>query len=127
MRADTYDKLFLLYSIFLLGSIGVFIYAAILRYSFTSQVCCGDFILKPEEADDSAWQAKEDNYYLKGSGRLLQYYVVIESIFVACCVSQGVIWSLVTPESIQRLIKPVGAIQTEQYQALVEDRLQKKK
>ena len=42
--AHVYDKMFIVYSVFLLASTGTFIYACLLRSRYPSRVCSGDFL-----------------------------------------------------------------------------------
>ena len=50
-HANVYDMFFLIYSLFLLSTVGTFIWACWVRAQYTSKVCSGDFIIDDGKID----------------------------------------------------------------------------
>lgn len=97
-QAQFYDRLFILYLLFIIGSICTYIYAFYVRTQYTSKVCSGDFLqtheIEPESALLMQWDIEYD-YYIIQFGRLLNWFVCIESVFFLCCICSSSIWLLV--------------------------------
>ena len=101
--------MFIIYVVLLMLSIGTFIWTFLTRYRHTGQVCSGDFIEPSyfEESDASSpivlWEEMENEFYLINCGKLLRTFIVLESIFVFCCICSGAIWSMITPNPLTRV------------------------
>lgn len=60
----------------------------------------------------------ENEFYLISLGKLLKYFIVIESLFMFCCVCSSSIWVLITPNSFKRFMTTVEHSQVE-HQRLI--------
>ena len=69
------------------------------------------------------WEEMENEFYLISCGRLLKYFIVIESLFMFCCVCSSGIWILITPNSMSRFTTPVEYTQNEQQRLILKDRI----
>ena len=94
--ANVYDRFFVIYSLFLLSTLGTFIWSCWVRTQYTSKVCSGDFIIDDGIIDEQAaiilvWDV-EHQFYLIECGRLLRRFIVVESLFFLCCMCAGSMW-----------------------------------
>ena len=123
-QAQNYDRMFTAYSVLLLFSVGTYAWAFVTRYAYTSKVCSGDFLNRKDMEDDPIllWDL-EHEYYLIKSGRLLNFYIAIESIFLFCCVCASKIWCMIQPRPFARFTTSVDSTTTAQYNFNVQDRM----
>ena len=110
--------MFIVYVILLVFAISTYVWAIFERFSYTSQVCSGDLIndggkIGLDGSPILLWEEMVNDFYLISCGRLLKYFVVIESLFMFCCVCSSSIWVLITPNSMARFTTPVEYTQTE--------------
>jgi len=96
--AQVYDKFFIVYVVFLITSVATYIWTCCVRASFTSKVCSGDF-LKDDDIEAATaiilvWDVEHEFYLIEG-GRLLTWYIVLESTFFLCCTCASSIWVFV--------------------------------
>ena len=105
VSANLYDRLFAIYSVLVIFSLCTYVWAFVVRYQYTSKVCSGDFIgaSSPEEEAIVMTEQIIESYYMVGAGNLLMWYLVLESIFVFCCVFSAAIWTLAMPRPLERI------------------------
>ena len=65
----------------------------------------------------------ENDFYLISCGRLLKYFLVIESLFLFCCVCSSSIWVLITPNPLHRFTMSVEYSQIEHQKLIIRDRI----
>lgn len=94
-HAKVYDRLFIMYTVLLILSVGTFIWSVVLRQQYTSKVCSGDFLAEHEIDYESAiivmWDV-EHEFYLIQCGRVIRWFIIIESLFFFCCTCASSVW-----------------------------------
>ena len=125
-QALTYDRLFIVYTLLLFGSVGTYIWTCVLRTSFTSKVCSGDFLdhsVKHDETHSILIWDIEHAFYLISSAKLIDWFIAVESLFLFCCTSASTIWALSQKNPLSRFITSVEHTHAEQHRHILEDRL----
>ena len=131
--ANRYDRLFIIYVILVISAVATFVWAFYERIRYVGQVCSGDFItndgLHGKEGDQQImlWDEMENDFYLLSCGRLLKYFIVIESFFVFCCCCSASVWVAITPNSFSRFSTTVEYTQAAQQREVFRDRLELKR
>ena len=97
-HAHFYDRMFIVYGFLLLLSVGTYVWACYLTTRYTSKVCSGDFLDKHGVELESAmldfWDI-EHRFYLVRCSHLLNWYLVLESMFFFCCSCASMTWVFV--------------------------------
>lgn len=106
-------------------SFGTYIWAFVVRYRYTSQVCSGDFIgiSDTDETSPVIDDQIKDEYYLIEAGKLLMCYLIIESLFVFCCMCSAGVWTFAVPKPLERISTTVEYSSQASHKALVQERL----
>ena len=131
--ANRYDRLFIIYVILVISAVSTFVWAFYERIRYVGQVCSGDFItndgLHGKDGDQQImlWDEMENDFYLISCGRLLKYFIVIESFFVFCCCCSTSVWVAITPNSFSRFSTTVEYSQAAQQREVFRDRLELKR
>mmetsp|Transcript_31697 Transcript_31697/g.37167 ORF Transcript_31697/g.37167 Transcript_31697/m.37167 type:complete len:163 (-) Transcript_31697:489-977(-) len=97
-HARFYDRLFIIYGILLVFSLVTYLWTCFLTTRYPTKVCSGDF-LEPHEVEMESqmiviWDL-EHRFYLMQCGYLLNWFLVIESVFFFCCSCASMTWVLV--------------------------------
>lgn len=98
MHAYFYDILFIVYGFFIVFSLCTYIWTCFVRTQYESKVCAGDFLNEHEIEEESAilviWDI-EHEFYVQQCGTLLNWFIIIESIFFFCCSCASMMWAFV--------------------------------
>jgi len=110
--AGTFDRLFIAYSVLLLVSLGTFIWTFVTRTSYTSKVCCGDFIdpltISEEATIIMHWDI-EGEFYLISSGKLMDWFIGVETVFFFFCMCATAIWTTIKQSPLRRVATTVDS------------------
>ena len=110
--AHTFDRLFIAYSVLLLMSLGTFIWTFVTRHTYTSKVCCGDFIdplTISEEATIILHWDIEGEFYLISSGKLMDWFIAVETVFFFFCMCATAIWTAIKQSPWRRVATTVDS------------------
>lgn len=124
--AHTFDRLFIAYSVLLILSLGTFIWTFVARSSYTSRVCCGDFIdplTISEEAKIIMHWDIEGEFYLISSGKLMDWFIGVETVFFFFCLCSTAIWTTIKQSPFRRVATTVDSTQAHQQQIILQDRI----
>ena len=135
-QANRYDRMFLVFVVLVFSAVAVFVWALYERMRYVGQVCSGDFISEsglhgtPEDASEPQillWEEMENDFYLISCGRLLKYFIVIESFFVFCCCCSSSIWVAITPNCFERFSTTVEYSQMQMQREIIKERIETKR
>ena len=114
----------------LLFSLGTYVWSCYLTTRWTSRVCSGDFLDQHEVELESAmlviWDV-EHRFYLVGCGHLLNWYLVLETMFFFCCSCASMTWVFAQKYAFARVTTTVDVSRTEQHQKMLQERLEFKR
>ena len=65
----------------------------------------------------------EHEFYIVSAGNLLQWFIVIESIFFFFCMCATAIWTTIKNSPLKRFTTTVDTSQAEQHRMILNDRL----
>ena len=125
VQALHYDRIFSIYAVLFLVSVGIFAWTIIHRFSPGGHICSGDYLDTFESPSVYSLIRENDasQFYLVRQGKLLKTYVVVESIFFFFCCLAGSIWSICTPGALMKLLKSVDQNAEEEREHAIAERL----
>ena len=123
----------MVYAALLLVAVATYVWAFCVRFRYTTRVCVGDFHGEEQlkrETDQAMygqviylWDELKNDFFLVSAGKLLRAFLVVESMFVTCCLCSSFIWALAMPDSLARFSTPVEESASESQRLLIEERL----